>query len=363
MKKGLFILSLSLFALASCSSDDEGTAPVVVVPPVSEATIVASTGGPNQQNQLFIDLSSSTSTPAQRDSWDLGFSSGTAFRVAINGSIKMAVKQLSTSNIDEVQGSDATVSVGFSTLASLGYVDNPTGVLEGAGAGAGTAIAEVSATDTDNKVYLVNLGYKVGTTTPNVGSVATDGDARGWKKIRVTRSGSNYVLQYADLNATTHTTVTISKDAAYNFKFFNLITGQEVAVEPAKGAWDLNFTTFTNYYPYMGSDITYFYADFITTNAKGGTTAYEVLNVDATYDTFTLANVMVSSFTASATDQRMIGANWRSGGGPNSGPSIKDDRFYVLKDVDGNIYKLRFLALTNDAGERGFPVFEYELLQ
>ncbi len=360
MKKGFFILSLSVLALASCSSDDDG-APYV--PPVSEAVIEASTGGPNQQNQLYVDLSTSTKTSVQRDSWDLGFSSGTPFRVAINGSVKMAVKQLNTTNIDEVQAEDSSVTVGFSTLASWGYVDNPTGILEGAGSGVGTAIAEISANDADNKVYLVNLGYKVGTTTPNVGSVATDGDLRGWKKIRITRSGNNYVLQYADIDATTHSTVTIAKNTAYHFTFFNLVTGQQVSVEPEKGKWDLNFTYFTNYFPYMGADVTYGYADFITTNVKGGTTVYELLTANQNYETFALADVIESSFTASATDQRIVGANWRSGGGPSSLPNIRDDRFYVLKDIDGNIYKLRFLTLTNDAGERGYPVFEYELLQ
>lgn len=359
MKKGFFILSLSILALASCSSDDDG-APYV--PPVSEAVVEASTGGPNQQNQLYVDLSTSTKTPIARESWDLGFSSGAAFRVAINGSLKMAVKQLNTTNIDEIQTEDASVSVGFSTLASLGYVDNPTGILEGSGAGIGTAIAEIAANDADNKVYLVNLGFKAGTTTPTLGAVATDGDPRGWKKIRITRSGNNYVLQYADLDAITHTTVTISKNTAYHFTFFSLVSGQEVTAQPEKNKWDLNFTTFTNYFPYSGADVTYGYADFITTNVNGGTTAYEVLIADITFEAFTLTSVEESSFITSASDQRVIGSNWRSGGGPSSLPSIRDDRFYVLKDVDGNIYKLRFLALTNDAGERGFPVFEYEIL-
>ncbi|MCU0350527.1 MAG: HmuY family protein [Flavobacterium sp.] len=361
MKKQLLFLTVSAFALFSCSNDEDATtAPIA---PVAEGTIIASTGGPNQQNQLYIDLSSDTKTSIQRDTWDLAFSSGNSFRVAINGANKMAVKQLNTTNINEVQSEDASVSVGFSTFASMGYVDNPTGVLEGNGGGFGTAIAEVSSVDADNKVYLVNLGFNVGNTTPNVGSVATDGAARGWKKIRVTRSGSNYVLQYADLNATTHNTITISKNTAYNFSFVNLITGQQVNVEPMKNKWDLNFTTFTNYFPFTGGEITYFFADFITTNFRGGTRVYQVLNSEANYDTFTLASVIESSFNTSATDQRVIGSGWRNGGGPTSGPSIRDDRFYILKDTDGNIYKIKFLALTNDAGVRGFPVFQYELLQ
>src|SRR5690606_8532576 len=110
----------------------------------------------------------------QRDTWDLGFATGSEFRVIINGSVKMAVKQLNTTNIDEVQQEDSSVAVGFTTMADLGYVDNPTGILTGNGAGEGTAIAEISATAADNKVYLVNMGFEVGTETPEAGSVAVD---------------------------------------------------------------------------------------------------------------------------------------------------------------------------------------------
>ena len=77
---------------------------------------------------------------------------------------------------------------------------------------------------------------------------------------------------------------------------------------------------------------------------------------------FTKAKVVEASFDASATDQRIIGSNWRNGGGPGTLPSVRTDRFYVIKDVVGNYYKIRFLAMTNDAGVRGNPVVEYAIL-
>ncbi|MDD3773482.1 MAG: HmuY family protein, partial [Weeksellaceae bacterium] len=332
----------------------------------NEAVVEPSVGGPNQPNQVYIDLSTTEQTAVKRDSWDLGFATGDKFRVIINGSIKMAVKQLETTDIDQVQESDATVAVGYSTMSSLGYVDDPTGTLEGAGGGEGTAIAEISANDTDNKVYLVNLGYEVGTTTPDVGSVALDGDARGWKKIRITRNGSGYTLHYADIDATTHQTVNISKDSNFNFTFFSFDTDSVVNVQPQKDKWDLNFSGFTNYYPFAGGVITYYFADFITTNVHGGTQVYAVLlegeDLNDAFTSFTAEDVVDTNFWTSVADQRVIGDTWRVGGGPGTLPSIKDDRFYVVKDAAGNLYKLVFRALTNDAGERGFPVFEYELL-
>ncbi len=361
MKKQFLFLSIALLTLASCSNDDE-TAPVAETPASTGAIKQLLVGGANQPNQLFLDLSTETSTPVNRASWDFGFSSGTDFRVTINGAIKMAVKQLATSDITLTQTSDANVAVGAGTNpSSNGYCDNPTGVLAGTGLGIGTAIAEVSATDADNKVYLVNLGFAISTTSPSTGSVSIDGEARGWKKVRFLRNGNGYKIQYADLTSSIFTEKTIAKDAEFNFTFFSMTSGNTVAVEPQKTKWDLNFTTFTNYVNF-GTEVTYGYSDFITTNMKGGTKAYQVLTSEFTYDTFTKTNIVEANFTISATDQRIIGSNWRNGGGPSTLPSVKIDRFYVIKDVTGNYYKVKFLAMTNDAGVRGNPTIQYVIL-
>ncbi|MFB9077269.1 HmuY family protein [Flavobacterium procerum] len=360
MKK-LLLLSFAFLSLTACSSDDD--TPEVEIPTVG-AVLQPTVGGPNQPNQVYLDLSTEESKSINRSSWDFGFSSSSDFRVVINGSLKMAIKKLATSDITVSQEIDNTVNVGFDTAASLGYVDNPTGILAGAGAGVGTAIAEISATDADNKVYLVNLGFDISTTKPSTGSASVDGTARGWKKVRILRSGNGYKIQYADLTSATFTEKTVSKDAAYNFTFFSLTTGNTVSVEPEKAKWDLNFTTFTNYTPYQGQDVTYGYADFITTNVKAGTQVYQVLVADGvSYADFTKAKIVETNFTTSSTDQRIIGANWRNGGGPGTLPSIRTDRFYVVKDVAGNYYKVKFLALTNDAGERGYPSLEYAILK
>ncbi|MGK4567199.1 HmuY family protein [Flavobacterium sp. 3HN19-14] len=60
-----------------------------------------------------------------------------------------------------------------------------------------------------------------------------------------------------------------------------------------------------------------------------------------------------------AKDQRVIGSNWRA----TVPLALKTDRFYVIKDVAGNVYKLKFTAMQNAEGERGHVSFEYKLLQ
>lgn len=313
-------------------------------------------GGPSQANQVYIDLSSGAMTTVPRVSWDLGFYSGNEFRVVLNNSVKMSAKSLSSTNLATVVAEDNTMLISQGS-GSINQIDNPTGVITG------TAIAEVSANDAENSVYLINLGSNPSTTPPTLGSVAADSGAhRGWKKIRVLRSANGYKLQYANLDATTFNEVIIDKNSAFNFSFFSFTANATVNVEPQKGKWDLNFTTFTNIY---GGNTPYFYPDFVVNNSRGGALAYSVSTADFSYDSFTMANVDQSKFI---NDQRGIGDTWRatSAPGPDGFPVsqfvLKTNIFFVLKDPAGNIYKIKMTGGALPNLERGHPTFVYSLL-
>ena len=47
--------------------------------------------------------------------------------------------------------------------------------------------------------------------------------------------------------------------------------------------------------------------------------------------------------------------------------AVNPDIFYVVEDIDGNLYKLAFTRMycvaAECAGERGYPEFTYELLK
>ena len=355
----LFLTIVLVFS--SCSSDDTSSSdPIKIV--IEGASAAPEVGGPNQQNQVYVDLSTNTTTSIQRDSWDLGFYSGSDFRVKLNGSIYMATAALSATDIDainssneDVQDLQPQVAVGTFQAENTAYVDAPNGNISE------TAIAEISDNDSENYVYILNLGFEVGTETPETGSVSISGNERGWKKIRILKNGDNYILQYADLDATTHKEITISKTNDYNFTFFSFNTESVVSVEPASTNWDLNFTVFTNEIPRYGS---YGYSDYITNNILSNVGTYTVdteVDTELSYDTFTLADVINADLINN--DQRSIGSSWRNGGGPGTQPSLKDNVFYIISDTDGNLYKLKFLAMTNESGERGYPEFVYSLLQ
>lgn len=315
-------------------------------------TFSPTVGGPNEPNQVYIDLSSNKETVVQRDTWDLGFYSGDQFRVVINGSLYMATSALATTDINSVNTTTVAslqpiVAVGTFNPNNASFIDAPNGdILQ-------TAIDEISEDNSQNPVYLVNLGASIGNTQPVLGSVAIAGDLRGWKKIRILRNNHSYTLQYADLDDTTYNEISITKDGDFNFTFFSFNTAQIVNVEPQKTQWDLCFTVFTNILDGAGS---YGFSDFIVHNRKGGVTAYELVDYSISYQNFTALDI---DDTLLQESQIVIGSNWRDvfNGTANA------NSYYILKDPNGIYYKIRFLDLLNESGQRGFPRFEYTLLQ
>lgn len=312
-------------------------------------------GGPSQVNQVYIDLSSGVMTTVPRTSWDLGFYSGSEFRVILNNSVKMSAKSLESTDLTAVVSEDNAMLIGQGA-GNVNQIDDPTGLITG------TAITEISANDEENFVYLVNLGSNPSLNPPALGSVSADsGTHRGWKKIKILRNGNGYKLQYADLSATTFNEVIIDKNSAFNFTFFSFAVNGTVNVEPQKDKWDINFTTFTN----IAGTIPYFYPDFVVNNSKGGALVYNVSTNDFSYNEFTLSNVDQSKFTE---DQRGIGSLWRSTSapGPDGFPVsqfvLKTDVFFVMKDPAGNFYKIKMTGGALPDLERGHPTFVYEML-
>ena len=305
-------------------------------------------GGATYPNKVFIDLSANKQTAVLRTNWDLGFYTGADFRVVQNSSTAMMAKQISKNDLTQVTAAD---TVGFSTdvvfsqtaptTTSLPYIDYPNGDITR------TAIAEIAATASDNKVYIVNRGYGAGTPAPE----------RGWKKIRVIRSaGGGYTLQYADINAASFSSIDIAKDEANFFKYVSLTNGA-VSVEPEKKKWDITWTYFSNVTNFGTGEVPYLFQDIILINRN--VSVAKVMIAAKAFADFNEADIAAQTFSSL---QTAIGSDWRSGGGPSTSPAVRADRYYIVKDGDNNYYKLRFTALTQN-GERGYPAFEVKLVK
>jgi hypothetical protein len=211
-----------------------------------------------------------------------------------------------------------------------------------------TAIPAISATDADNKVYIIN----------RAGGAANVTATSEFFKIRVLRSASGYTLQYAKINDTAIKTLSISKDASLNFSYVSLDHGA-VAVEPAKAKWDIEWTYSIYYTLFSGANVPYSFSDLVFINHVGGVQAAEVLtSASVTYDGFNESNLAGVTLKA---ERNVIGSNWRNTTGT---VGVRTDRFYVIKDSAGNIYKLKFVSFhAADGGTRGKPVIEYKLVK
>lgn len=398
MKKYFLMLSLIGGLLTGCSKADEAEkkplpdGPDPAPAPIPEDKLIEAgkaytlspgVGGPNEPNQVYVDLSSGKMTSVRRDTWDLAFYCGDDFRVILNASIAMTVKETPSTDIHKFVAPDTGILFSddprFPSRKAITdhLIDDPRGILqEKAGLeGTGTAIARVSEKEEENKVYLLNLGNEISTTTPELGSINLQGTHRGFIKIRVKRSSNGYELSYAKNDELKDIkTITISKDPEYNFVFLSLTTGQKVQVQPKKKNWDLCFSPSTSWFSTQKDKIgspfnsATFFPDMIISNLHGQTKATIFESSDkseekrnAEYTAYTKEEALKIDFSKERYNSQMvIGRNWRDNQG---GALIRNELYYLIKDGDGNYFKLKMLTMKNDKGERGYPSFEYELLK
>ncbi|UXX81074.1 HmuY family protein [Reichenbachiella carrageenanivorans] len=305
-------------------------------------TVVLDAGGPTFSHQAYFDLSKITQTKVDKYTWDLGFSTAGDHRVIINNPAKMMAQQIDKNDLTKVTAQD---TVGFGAAQNFGayngdavdWVDAPDGDLDS------LALNKVLATATDNKVYIVNR----------------EGDGRNWKKIRILQNGTGYTVQYADIASSTFQTADITVDESYNFSFFDLDNGA-TTVEPEKNSWDLMYGSFTNVVNF-GYNVPYAYNDYVIINRNNTEVAEIVLADNVSYDGYALSDAQALTLTAA---QNAIGSNWRNGGSQTTAPSLKEDRFYVIKDAADNYYKLKFTSmLSAENGDRGYTSIQYQLLK
>ncbi|WPR74647.1 HmuY family protein [Algoriphagus sp. NG3] len=348
MKQYRFLTLTALLAgvtlLSSCN-DDDAPEPVII-PPTESGLIEVDGGGATYPNTAYIQFRTGTQTAVARESWDLAFAAGSDFKVLINGTTGAMTSATGETDINAVSAEDmsaadsAALVLTHTNLVGIEHVDDASNPLSS------PAISAISATEGSNEVYILSRG-------------ASAVDAKPLKKIRIIRNGEGYTLQHADADAATFTSVDITKDSDLNFVYFSFENGI-VDVEPGKAAWDIVWTAGTSSTPFpqaTNGTLAYFYQDLVFHNIYGGSAVAEVLEEDIAYESFTEQEAQVLTF--STTDRLTIGSNWRTTM-PSPG-EIKQDRYYIVKDTEENIYKVRFLSLTKD-GERGRPSLEFELV-
>jgi HmuY protein len=349
----LIIAAVTAGIFGACKKDVD---PIIIIPPSDGAQvqfngIIGSEAGSAAGNSVYLDLSADKTTAVARAGWDLGFYSGSDFRVVLNHTSSAGIKVLTKNDLNAVVAADTIgLTLAVSQLnpqpSDLAYFDNIQGDINQ------TAIPAVSATDASNNVIILNRGTG--------GGIA----ARPWIKLRVLRNvAGGYTLQYAGINETSFRTLQVPKDPSFHFKFISFENGI-VDAQPEKQSWDLVWS-YSLFQGNFGAGISpYNYSDMIAVNYLSGVTVKEKVYADAptataAYNAFNRDSV---NNTTLVTGRWTIGSAWRS---TQPATGARTDRFYVIKDPEGNFYKIKCLAMGvgTDGGTRGRPEFKYALIK
>ncbi|NQD69924.1 hypothetical protein HP439_04200 [Sphingobacterium shayense] len=340
---------LAMILLSACSREES---PTPVIPPSqgNNMTLEGGEGESDAANAVYIDLSADIQSSVKRDSWTLGFYSGDDFRVILNNQNAVAAMATSSTDLAAVNSSNVDISklsYGY-TPDKLANYDDSLARLDK------TVFGQISADEDKNKVYILNTAH------------GTEVDLANIWKVKINRStDGTYELQYALLSNNEIQTLQVTKEGDYNFNFISFANGK-VKVEPKKTEWDLVWNK-SMYYTTMGTGaIPYYYSDLVFINHLAGVSAAEVIfqnkegasNGQPSYEEFDESNVSSVNFSAS---RNTIGSHWRV---TTNGVGVLKDRFYVIKDQAGNVYKLKFLVMgVEDSGKRGYPEIEYQLVK
>lgn len=306
----------------------------------SSGTLIIDGGGKDFPNQSYIDLSKLTQTVVDKHSWDLGFATESGeHHVILNASAHVMARPIKKTNIDEVTSAD---TIGFgATMYLSNYQDTEasTWIDDQSGDLSQTAIGAISDVADENQVFIIKR----------------DGTGRNWKKVRVTKDGDQFTLEYADLDANTHSALSVTKDDMRNFNYVDLDNGI-LEVVPAKENWDIMYSSYAGRVNF-GTWLAIGYNDYVILN-RSGTSAVMVEESTIAYDQFKAEDL--GSITLQSKNISVIGSSWRSLVDFNL--VLNEEVYYIISDSETNIYKLKFVRLKSESGERGYPEFKIELL-
>ncbi len=354
MKIPYFVL-LFCILFASCREErfDISLPPPSAGNQIQLSGIAGTEPGSAAANSVYVDFSTNDQFSISRSSWDLAFYCGVENRVMLNATNVVTAIITDKTDLSQV-GTHDTVGKqlflsSYPAIRDLELVDDLDGDLDL------TRIPEIQDKDAPSPVIIINTGPKNNTQ----GAII---------KAQIYRSGSEgYTIVYAELSENTTKTTTINKDSDYNFKFFDFSDG-EVSVEPKSSNWDIVWTRslYLTLLPGAG-DVPYMFSDMVAINNLGGIRVSEKTfdtqeERDTYYEEYTAEDLASETFS---TDKWYIGSNWRHTAIPGSTEPVGTykNKFYIIKDLIGNAYKLQFISFSEeDGGIRGRPEIKYSLI-
>ncbi len=326
---------LIILSLYSCFEKEKPIVPY----PVTVTGVLFTVQQSIYTNQLFYSFENNIiAASSPNTAWDLSFENAPqGWHIRVNSSNFIEIYPTDTSNFD----ADFSINKYKNITKQEWYFDKSNGNPDSTAAGAwvNTTVNPFKYT---GQVYLVGQWN---------GSVSVP-----LKKIVFLNvNDSNYLFRYANLDGSDSMQVIIHKDTAYNYSYYSIMNASQVNIEPKRYTWDILFSQYVASLPDNGIFVPYPVRGVLLNPDK----VSAALDSVKTYENITINNVSGMQFST-VTD--FIGYNWKSvtiNFQANTGTySLKSNYTYVVHDIAGNYYKLKFLSFYNSQGDEGYPAFE-----
>jgi len=339
---GLFLVSVFF---SSCLKEE---APLP--PPSLQGTVETNQipMGKNYDKQFFFDLGTNQIVSSNsKFIWDLAFECGLeGYHIFLNTSKFMFAYNTQTTDFEAVTSADSAV---WRWDAASGNPDS-------------TAIGEWGDYADGNvesyqHVYLIHRGKN------------NQGNDIGIRKVVFgTLERNTYKIKFANLDGSDEHIVELVKDNDYSFMYLSFDNGGELkTIAPEKNSWDLQFTMYTHIFSETPDNIPQ--PDTITPYLVNGVLQNPNQVVVAEYFSKPFADITLDdatnmSFNLSSGFQPLdiIGYDWKLYNFEESVYDVLPNRAYIIRDTEGYFYKLQFIDFYNNAGEKGFPRFEFQRL-
>jgi len=314
---------LFIVGLFSCEKKEE---------PVAPATIQGQTAELGEEYAFQEYFNVLTNTFVQNNehfAWDLSFeSSANAKYIYLNSSNFVMVRNA---------GAVDFTSVTDTVYNSPWKYDYPTGEYKR------TAIGTWFKTDgsSKNEIYIIDRGKDI------------NGLDIGFFKLQIISvSETNYKIRVALLDGTKDRTIKINKNPDKRWVQFYFDEDHGKEIEPDSQNWHLLFTQYTDFDITTDGDTIPYLVRGALLNAENIEVAY-IDDID-----FKDINSSTIGRLQFSLAHNAIGYNWKYFSLNDGVYSIVPGISYVIKEKNGNYYKLRFLGFYNDNGLKGYPAFE-----
>jgi hypothetical protein len=174
-------------------------------------------------------------------------------------------------------------------------------------------------------------------------------------------SDQAYRFLIAEPGANQADTIELLKDPDYNYRQFSPEGNQVVQTEPNKDQWDL---LFAQYFTMLYTD------DSVPAPYYVRGTLLNPNQVEATLDTtihFLDITYSIATQKEYSSAQDIIGHDWKSvtvDEATNSAEyKVRPGYTYLVRDTNGQLYKLRFKSYFNKSGIKGYPSIEFAKLE